>query len=281
MERMLIVYNAQKPGARECLGHVCPWVQKRLRTDLVELDDPAVRERLAAADLVVVLGGDGSILRVARLLGGREVPVVGINLGKLGYLADFTAEEFCDRFGDIVAGHAPISRRRMLAVHWETAAAHDGECVALNDVYLTGGQSHRMVAVRAAIDGRDLTTYVGDGVVVSTPTGSTAYGLAAGGPILLPDLDALVLVPVCPHSLTHRPIVIQPDSEVLLVPVDLQKEAVCVVDGQEVVRLQEGDPVRIRGAKTGFLLVQSGRRADFALLREKLHWGQALRYKSK
>lgn len=280
MERMLIVYNGQKPGSRQCLGQICPWVEKRLRTDLVELNDPAVRDRLAEADLVVVLGGDGSILKVARLLGGREVPVVGINLGKLGYLAEFTAEEFCDRFGDIVAGRAPISRRRMLAVQWETAAA-DGKCVALNDVYLTGGQSHRMVAVRATIDGREVTTYVGDGVVVSTPTGSTAYGLSAGGPILLPHLDALVLVPVCPHSLTHRPIVIPSDNEVTLVPMDLQKEAVCVVDGQEVVRLEEGDPVRIRGADTGFLLVQSGRHADFALLREKLHWGQLPRYKSK
>jgi NAD+ kinase len=131
-----------------------------------------------------------------------------------------------------------------------------------------------MVAVRAAIDGQDVTTYVGDGVVVSTPTGSTAYGLAAGGPILLPHLEAVVLVPVCPHSLTHRPIVIRPESEIVLVPMDLQKEAVCVVDGQEVVRLAAGDRVCVRGADAAFLLVHSGAHADFALLSQKLHWGQ-------
>jgi NAD+ kinase len=136
-----------------------------------------------------------------------------------------------------------------------------------------------MVGVAAFINGEEITTYYGDGVLVATPTGSTAYCLAAGGPILMPGLDALALVPVCPHSLTHRPIVIPPDSEVVLAPTNLQKEAVCVVDGQEQMRLGAGDRVRISRAPGQFLLVHNPDRRPFATLREKLVWGQAPRYR--
>lgn len=136
-----------------------------------------------------------------------------------------------------------------------------------------------MGGVAAFIDGEEVTTYHGDGVLVSTPTGSTAYCLAAGGPILMPGLDALVLVPICPHSLTHRPIVVRPDSEVMLVPNGLQKEAMCVVDGQQQVRLAAGDRVRICRATGEFLLVHNPDRQPFATLREKLVWGQPPRYR--
>jgi NAD+ kinase len=276
MQNILVLINAGKPGAEEAAALLKPWLADRAHVTIVALADSTLR---TDADLVVVLGGDGSILKAARMLAGQEVPVLGINLGKLGYLAEFTVQEFCDKFDALAAGQLPISRRIMLLVRCETAAGRTSEYRILNDVLVAGGEAHRMVGVAAFIDGEEVTTYHGDGVLVSTPTGSTAYCLAAGGPILMPGLDALVLVPICPHSLTHRPIVVRPDSEVMLVPNGLQKEAMCVVDGQQQVRLAAGDRVRICRATGEFLLVHNPDRQPFATLREKLVWGQPPRYR--
>jgi NAD+ kinase len=276
MQKILFLINAGKPGAEEAMARLQPWLAGRAAVESVALSDAAVRTE---ADLVVVLGGDGSILKAARMLASQEVPVLGINLGKLGYLAEFTVQEFQDRFDSVLAGQLPISRRTMLQVRCERGSGQEQQSLALNDVVVAGGEAHRMVGVSASIDGEPVTTYYGDGVLVSTPTGSTGYCLAAGGPILMPDLDALVLVPVCPHSLTHRPIVVRPDSEIVLEPCGLQKEAVCVVDGQEQVRLASGDHVRISRAKGAFLLIHNPDHRPFATLREKLVWGQPPRYR--
>jgi NAD+ kinase len=276
MNKILVLVNSGKPGAEEALAQLRPWLEGRAAVESVALADAPLRTE---ADQVVVLGGDGSILKAARMLAGHEVPVLGINLGKLGYLAEFTVQEFRDRFDDLLAGRLPISRRTMLQVRCETASGRPREYWALNDVVVAGGEAHRMVGIAASIDGEPVTTYYGDGVLVSTPTGSTAYCMAAGGPILMPGLDALVLVPICPHSLTHRPIVIRPGSEIVLEPCGLQEEAVCVVDGQEQVRLASGDRVRIGRAEGSFLLVHNPAHRPFATLREKLAWGQPPRYR--
>ena len=278
VKRVLILVNPEKPDVREVVRSLGPWLGERAAVETQDLGEAPIETK---ADLVVVLGGDGSILKAARRLAGREVPVIGINMGKLGYLAEFTAEEFHEKFEAIAAGRIPMTKRLMLSVRCEKAGGQTSESLALNDVLVTGGEAHRMVGVAATIDGEAVTTYYGDGVLVSTPTGSTAYCLAAGGPVLAPGLEALVLVPICPHSLAHRPIVLKPDSEVMLEAGGLQKDAVCVVDGQEVVHLGRGDRVRVRRAKTSFLLVQNGDRSVFSTLREKLHWGHAPRYEQK
>jgi len=274
MTRVLILVNPEKPQAREVGGTLCPWVRQRVDVETMDLSDEPID---GEADLVVVLGGDGSLLKAARMLAGREVPVVGINMGKLGYMAEFSADEFCEQFDAIVEGRLPVSRRLMLRVRCETAAG-TSEHRVLNEVLVAGGEAHRMTAVRATIDGEVITSYFGDGVLVSTPTGSTAYCMAAGGPLLAPGLEAMVLVPVCPHSLTHRPIVLRPECDVVLEPLDLQREAVCVVDGQDTVRLAPGETVHIGRAESAFLLVQSGRRRPFETLSRKLHWGHLPRY---
>lgn len=278
MERVLILVNPEKRGAREAAESLCPWVESRVAAQAMDLAEGPVETE---ADLVVVLGGDGSILQAARMLAGREVPVVGINLGKLGYLAEFTAEEFCERFDDIAAGRMPVSRRLMLAVRCEPADGQGAEHLVLNDVLVAGGEAHRMVGIAATIDGEPLTIYYGDGVLVSTPTGSTAYCMASGGPLLAPGLEAVVLVPICPHSLTHRPVVLRPETEIILQLSDLQDRGVCVVDGQEQVDLARGDRIRIRRADASFLLVQNGRPGAFATLTRKLHWGHLPRYENR
>jgi NAD+ kinase len=275
VKRVLILVNAEKPEAREAAQTLCPWLQKRAEVCTQDLSDGPIQTE---PHLVVVLGGDGSILKAARMLAGREVPVLGINMGKLGYLAEFTAQEFCEHFDKVLDGRAPVARRMMLAVRIERAGGEPAEYLAVNDVLLTGGDRHRMTAVALSVDGEPVTTYYGDGVLVATPTGSTAYCLAAGGPLLMPGLDAIALVPVCPHSLTHRPIVIRTDREVVLESCGLQGEAACVVDGQERVPLARGDRVRVRRAEPAFLLVQNPDRRPFQTLREKLSWGQVPRY---
>ena len=275
MRKVLILVNPDKPGAAEASHALCPWISKRADVTATDLSDAPIT---ASPDLVVVLGGDGSILRAARMLAGREIPVVGINMGKLGYLAEFTAEEFRNRFDDILGGHLSVSRRMMLSVQCEMAGGRTSRHRVLNDVLLAGAMAHRMVGISATIDGEEVTTYYGDAVLVSTPTGSTAYCLAAGGPLLAPRLEAMVLVPICAHSLSHRPIVLRPECEVVLEPCGLQKEAVCVVDGQETVRLAHGDKVRIRRAKEVFVLVHNGDRPIFSTLREKLQWGRGPKY---
>jgi len=276
VKKILILVNPDKPGVRDALAALLPCVEGRAAVETIDMPAGPIHN---GADLVIVLGGDGSILKAARLLGGREVPVVGINLGKLGYLAEFTAAEFGTKFDDILGGRMPVSRRLMLSVRCEKAGGQAAEYLVLNDVFVAGGEPHRMVGVAACINGEEVTTYYGDGVLVSTPTGSTAYCMAAGGPLLIPGLEAIVLVPVCPHSLTHRPIVVRPDSEIVLEPCGLQKEAVCIVDGQERVRLVRGDRVRIRRAASAFLLIHNPDRPPFATLREKLVWGQPPRYR--
>lgn len=275
MKRVLILVNPEKPGAREMSESLCPWLADRAAAEVMDLGPEPIA---GAPDLVVVLGGDGSILRAARMLGGREIPVVGINLGKLGYLAEFSADAFREQFADILAGRAHVSRRLMLSARCERAGGPASEHLVLNDVIVAGGESHRMVGVAVSVDGEAVTTYYGDGVIVSTPTGSTAYGLGAGGPILAAGLEAMVIVPICPHSLTHRPIVLRPDCEVVLVPGGLQKEAVCVADGQEQVRMSAGDRLVVRRASASFLLVQRGRQEAFATLSHKLHWGHGPKY---
>jgi len=275
VKRILLLVNTEKPAAREAADQLTPWFSGRAVAETLGLADTTIQ---TAADLVVVLGGDGSILKAARMLAGREIPVLGINMGKLGYLAEFTAQEFRDKFDLILSGKAPVARRMMLSVRCERPGGKTTEYLALNDVVLTGGDRHRMIGVAAAIDGEPITTYYGDGVLVATPTGSTAYCLAAGGPLLMPGLEAMAVVPVCPHSLTHRPIVVRPDSEIVLESCGLQREAICVVDGQEMIRLARGERVHVRRAESAFLIVQNPDRRPFETLREKLSWGQVPRY---
>ncbi len=278
MTHVLVLYNAEKPGAEACAEDLVTWMRERAEVEVRPLDDEPVGEDV---ELIVVLGGDGSLLNVARLLGDRPVPVAGINLGKLGFLADFTADQFRDRFEAILAGELPVSRRLMLSVACERGGEALYRNLVLNDVVVAGGKAQRMVGVEAAIDGESVTTYFGDGVIVATPTGSTAYCLAAGGPILMPGLEAMVLVPISPHSLTHRPLVARPDAEIVLVPTDLQPEAVCVLDGQEMVPLAPGDRVVVRKAKAVFHLVHGPDRGTFTVLNQKLHWGHLPRYSGR
>jgi len=227
------------------------------------------------ADFFVSLGGDGTLLSLVRSTYGLHKPVVGINAGNLGFLADVKldeVEQFLDR---LESGEYRIDDRLMIAGYLQKASGEQLPFIAFNDVVITSPKPSKMVQINASIDGERFNVYRGDGVIISTPTGSTAYNLAAGGPVVYPLTKAFIVTPVMAHSLANqRPLVVPADFKIAL---DAQKyEAIATIDGQEVLELNEGDVLYIEGAKEGALLLHKAERNYFSVLREKLHWGDKL-----
>jgi len=227
--------------------------------------------RAKLSDLAVSVGGDGTLLAAARRLAGLEVPLMGVNLGKLGFLAEFGAEEALAYATSERAPAWPIREKMMLEVRIK---GRPGVWHALNDVMLSQGVMTRLVRVRMRVDGAYATEYRADGLVVSTPVGSTAYSLSLGGPIIDHGLRALVVTPVAPHSLTNRPIVLPGSAEIGLEVLTRSDEIAMVIDGQERVDLEVGDTLLVTAAPRGLCLVSTGRRTAFDVLRHKLAWGE-------
>jgi NAD+ kinase len=225
-------------------------------------------------ELLVVLGGDGTLLSVARAADVAETPILGINLGTLGFLAAVSVDEMESAVARTLAGEMAIEPRLRLEVRLERARGGAERWLALNDAVVARATSSRIVDIEVRADGQLVTTYHADGLIVSTPTGSTAYSLSAGGPILLPQVGSVVLTPICPHALTQRPLVL-PDSMRIEVAVHARSGDVQLsVDGQEGATIGEGDRVVVeRSAHPARLVVPPGR-SRFELLRAKLRWGE-------
>ena len=224
------------------------------------------------ADLLVVLGGDGTLLAMARALGERVVPILGINLGTLGFLAEVSIDEMEAALAGALHGTMRVERRLRVSVEHVRSGREVARWRALNDAVVTSRVA-RLIEIDVRADGHPVSTYHADGLIVSTPTGSTAYSLSAGGPIVLPSLDALVLTPICPHTLTQRPLVL-PDTVVLEIAAKAGAQARLTVDGQEGVELAGGDVVRVRRSEHGVWLVVPPQRSRFDVLRAKLRWGE-------
>ena len=230
-------------------------------------------ELTASVDLLVVLGGDGTMLAAARALGEREVPVVGVNFGTLGYLAEFRVEEMLPALEAVLGGDYRTERRMTL----EVGLARGGETLhrgrVLNDVVISKSALARIIEIETRLDGALVNSFRADGLIVSTPTGSTAYNLSAGGPIVYPSMDALMVTPICPHTLSNRPLVVPGEAEVEVVLRTQKEEVALTLDGQVGFPIEAGDGVRIRKSRTAFNLVQPPDRNYFEVLRGKLHWG--------
>jgi len=224
-------------------------------------------------DLLVVLGGDGTLLSAVRALDGCEVPVLGVNLGRLGFLTEVALDELYPALERVLSGEVRIEPRTMLTCIVIRAGRELGTYQVINDVVLNKGALARISDFSVRVDGCRVSTYRSDGFIVATPTGSTAYNLSAGGPIVSPDLAAFVLTPICPHTLTHRPILV-PDSAAVEIVLEFQNgEVYLTLDGQQGLELEAGDVVRVVKADRRVLLVRSPGRDFFQLLRSKLHWG--------
>lgn len=226
------------------------------------------------ADLIVVLGGDGTMISTARLVGDQDVLVLGVNYGSLGYLTDFRIEEMFPALESIISGKYEIDRREMLtAEHWR-----GDECLVtgrvLNDVVINKSALARIIDIEVKLNGLFVNTFRADGLIVATPTGSTAYNLSAGGPIIFPSMNAVVLTPICPFTLTNRPIVVPDDARIDLTLENENEGVVLSLDGQTGYTMKADDKVVIRKSKTTFNLVQPENRNYFDVLRDKLKWGR-------
>lgn len=236
-------------------------------------------EILKGCDYAVVFGGDGSIISAARTLSDSNVPVIGVNLGKLGFLAEFSVDELKDYFDQIVSGKALIERRMMLKCRVLRDEQNIFSSKAINDVFITAGIPFRMIELLIKVDGQSLAGCVSDGLIISTPTGSTAYNLSTGGPILSGKMEAMVITPICPHSLSFRPIVIGGNSKTEIVGLQINKGTAVSIDGQLSQSLSKGDVVEVSKEDSCFLVVNNPIRSQWDTMAAKLGWAEKPKYK--
>jgi NAD+ kinase len=223
--------------------------------------------------LIIVLGGDGTMLRAARHLAKYDVPIVGINMGSFGYLTEVNFNEMYSALEFILAGNYATERRMMLDVTISHGKTIINAGTVLNDVVINRGNLSRIVELETAINDQYLMTCKADGLIISTPTGSTAYSLSAGGPIVYPEKDLIIINPICPHTLTNRPIIIPEDSDLRVTMWSKEKGATLTMDGQESFRIRSGDIINVKKSKLVTKLVLSPHRSYWEILRSKLGWG--------
>ena len=284
MKRIGIIAKPDAPHARQILQQLAETLGGHGVRVLVDQEtgalSPAGMETVSKpdlpgrVDLLIVLGGDGTLLSAARLVGVLGVPILGVNLGGLGFLTATPEEDLPTAIEALLQGRYVIEERMVLSSHIRRGAARLGDALALNDVVITKGATGRIINLEVQVDGQFVTGYRGDGVIVSTPTGSTAYSLAAMGPIVFPTLDALILTPICPHTLTNRPIVLPAEGRV---EVHLHADAQAVtlmVDGQVGYPLEGKDVVEVKRAESLIKLVRFPQPDYFQVLRTKLKWGE-------
>jgi NAD+ kinase len=239
---------------------------------------------LKKCDFAIVFGGDGSIISTARNVSKASLPVIGVNVGKLGFLAEFSVSELEEFFPRLKKGTVPVDKRMMLNCRvFSDGRGNDRDekfsSAAINDIYITAGPPFRMIELKISVDGQPLAGCVTDGLIISTPTGSTAYNLSAGGPILSPKIEAVVITPICPHSLSFRPIVINADSKIEVFGVKVNEGTTISIDGQVSQNLSIDDIVRVEKAESDFLIVNNPLRSQWDTLASKLQWAKSPKYK--
>ncbi|MHB1423698.1 MAG: NAD(+)/NADH kinase [Gemmataceae bacterium] len=277
--RILVLGNANRPGVREAVERLLPFLRQHCEIALVDLEQ---KKDLSGsdADLTLVLGGDGAILRAARQMGYCQTPVLGVNLGRLGFLADLSPEELCSVFPRVMHGDYRVTEHLMFECLIESPSGRQ-IVLGLNETALLSGPPFHMIGLDLVIDGEAVSGYSGDGLIISTPIGSTAHSLSAGGPILGQELSAFVVTPICPHMLTNRPVVDSADKVYTIAVRRLlpTSSLVLVIDGQEHSRLTVEHRVTVRKAPVSFRLVKVPGRSYYQTLRDKLHWGAPPSYR--
>lgn len=283
-QRVGITSKPHKPEIKEIVPDLLKWLEQRGIEVLMDKETGANLETadgccgrtevVSKSDLVIVLGGDGTLLATARAVGANPVPILAVNLGALGFLTVVTLDELYPALEMTLAGEYTIDQR----VRIESEVRRNGDIVssflALNDVVLNKGAIARVLDFDVCADGRFISTYKSDGLIVSTPTGSTAYSLAAGGPVVVPAVNSFIVTPICAHTLTNRSIVL-PDSVTLDITMKHHRESVYVtIDGQVAIALRSNDRVQVKRSNYGFNLVRPPHKSYFDVLRQKLKWGE-------
>lgn len=289
IKRVGVVVRPNQPDAVNTLCELAVWLRDRgiamvggrlVERDVIEQKTGCAVETAPAAglaasvDLIVVLGGDGTMIGTARQMGDREVPVLGVNFGTLGYMAEFKIEEMFPALEAILAGNYRIDPRVMFDVEHVRDETVISRLRVLNEVVINKAALSRIVEIEVLLNGLYVNSFRADGLIVATPTGSTAYNLSAGGPVVYPSMKAMILTPICPFSLTNRPIVLPDDAVMDLRLTTATEEVALTLDGQIGVQLQAEDRVRIIKSSVTFNLVQPANRNYFDVLRDKLRWGR-------
>jgi NAD+ kinase len=288
MNRIGIIAKRNKPEAANIIHHLVDWFRPRkvevfIENEMAHLLGPHAlepnvntieREAFPSrAQMILVLGGDGTLLSVARLVGDHKVPILGVNLGGLGFLTEITLEELYRVLERVIQGDFTTGERVVLSASVIRKGKEVAEFTVLNDAVINKGALARIIDMETTINGEYVTTFKSDGVIISTPTGSTAYNLSAGGPIVYPSLHCIILTPICPHTLTNRPIVVPDEVEIRATLKTRQQEVMLTLDGQQGFPLEVEDVVEVKKASVGILLIKSPYRHYFEVLREKLKWG--------
>jgi len=278
--KLFVLGNAQRPGVMEEVTRWLPFLREQAEVVVVDLLQEKQLAELPLADLALVFGGDGAILRAARQMSYRQVPVLGINLGRLGFLADIHPQEFHHCFVQVMQGNYRVTRHLMYECIIENGPS-PLTFLGLNEVVVHTTPPLNMLDLELEVDGVPVVRFSGDGLIVSTPIGSTAHNLSAGGPILGQELSAFVLTPICPHTLTYRPVVDSADKIYTIRLGPRAENAAAIIDGQESLPLREGHRVTIRRAPVSFGLVKMPQRSFFQTLRDKLRWGTPPGYRGE
>jgi NAD+ kinase len=276
--RLFVLGNAIRSGVRDEAERLVPFLRQHCEVVVFDL---AHERNLSteSADIALVLGGDGAILRAARQMGYHQTPVLGVNLGKLGFLADLRPDELRACFPSVVRGDYRVTRHVMIECTVETANERR-TWLALNEVVLRTAPPFHMLDLDLSVDGEQVSQFSGDGLMISTPIGSTAHSLSAGGPILGQELPAFVITPMSPHTLTNRPVVDSSDKVYIISVCRSATSAALVIDGhQEVLPLTEQHRVTVRAAPVTFGLVKVAGQSYYGTLRDKLRWGTAPNYR--
>jgi NAD+ kinase len=287
--RIGIVLKPHQPKALTTICELVVWLAERgikllggpeVERDRIQnqtgcaIEEVPLDKLACEVDLMLVLGGDGTMIATARMIGDQEVPVLGVNYGGLGYLAEFRIEELYTALESILAENYRLDKRVMLAVR----LIRDGVSLTtnrvLNDVVINKSALARIIEIEAFFNGHFVNSFRADGLIVSTPTGSTAYNLSAGGPVIFPSMNAVVITPICPFTLSNRPIVVPDNADIELILKTDKEEVALTLDGQVGFPLKVEDRVEIRKSRTTFNLIQPSNRNYFDVLRDKLRWGR-------
>jgi NAD+ kinase len=276
-----LVAKYQEPKAAQAVRWLIPWLKKRGKKVCVEnglagagAQSCSKKEMAAKADLIISLGGDGTLLNIAPLVERAEVPILGVNMGGLGFITEVAVNELEAILTKTLEGDYQVEKRMTLEIRVIGKKRRIHRFRVLNDAVITKGARSRIIDLETYVGADYLCTYRADGLIISTPTGSTAYSLAAAGPILEPTLGAIVLAPICPHTLTNRPIVVPSDDTIRVALRSFGDTVILSPDGQQGVRLNNGDKVEARDYGLPVSLIKLPSRSYYEILREKLKWGE-------
>ena len=289
MEFIGIIPNLTKAGAAQIVVELSKWLQNNDITPLIMKNCAAItgladkckvlekEELVRLADKLIVLGGDGTLLNVARSPHAAGVPILAVNMGSLGFLTEVTLDELYPALTQILAGDFQLDERMMLraTLRKENGDEIQGQSVALNDAVIRGGSFSRIMSLETYIDDEHVATYGADGLIVATPSGSTAHSLSAGGPIVHPNLSAFILTPICPHTLTVTPYIVSAEARISIAVRSVHSDIMLTIDGQEAFELHPNSVVEIEKAPGTVKLIRSRKRSYYEVLKTKLKWGEA------